>query len=215
MAEVDTKSTVSEDHQAAEKQEVSSNPYNKDEGVAVSVEKEEEVKRKHFSTLGLIGLSYAILNTWAASSGSIYIGLSSGGPTSVVYGTILGTFGALCIAASLAEMCHVIPTKGAQYHWCYAFAFDLKWQRCLSYFSGWMGTSGWIALTSTAPYLTAQSIIVIIQLFHPDFNLGSWFTFLIYMVITVYAALVNIFGIKIMNSMNTAALIVGNTDEEV
>jgi hypothetical protein len=168
----------------------------------------DDPKRKHFSSFALIGLSFAILNTWAASSGSIYIGMSSGGPTSIIYGTIAGTLGALAIATSLAEMCHVIPSKGAQYHWCYAFAFDSRWQRPLSYFSGFMGTAAWIALTSTAPYLTAQSIIVQIQVFHPDFTIGPWFTFVVYMALTAYGALVNIFGIKAMNAMNTASLVV-------
>lgn len=65
----------------------------------------EEHKRDHFSPLALIGLSFAMLNSWVANSGSMYIGLASGGPVSVVYGNIFGTLAALTIATSLAEIC--------------------------------------------------------------------------------------------------------------
>ncbi|PWN87635.1 amino acid transporter [Acaromyces ingoldii] len=180
----------------------------KEEGAEVSLEELNNgaTQPKHFSTMALLGLSYAILNTWGASSGSIYIGLGSGGPVSVVWGTVVGTLGALAIACSLAEMCQVIPTKGAQYHWCFSLADGRRSQRFLSYMSGWMGTAGWLALTSTAPFLTAQSIQINIQLFHPTFQPGPWFQFVLYMALSVYAALINAFGVRLMNSLNTAAL---------
>lgn len=200
----------------------------KEEGAEVSLEELNNgaTQPKHFSTMALLGLSYAILNTWGASSGSIYIGLGSGGPVSVVWGTVVGTLGALAIACSLAEMCQVIPTKGAQYvllyprdirrqrlhrhryHWCFSLADGRRSQRFLSYMSGWMGTAGWLALTSTAPFLTAQSIQINIQLFHPTFQPGPWFQFVLYMALSVYAALINAFGVRLMNSLNTAALFV-------
>ncbi len=78
----------------------------------------------HFSPLALLGLSFAALNTWAASSGTVFIGLSSGGSTSVLWGTLVGTLASLTIALSLSELCHIMPTKGAQYHWAFLLAPD-------------------------------------------------------------------------------------------
>lgn len=60
---------------------------------------------KHFSTFALIGLSCSILNTWPASTQSLWVGMSAGGPVAVLYGTIAGTLGALTICLSLAEIC--------------------------------------------------------------------------------------------------------------
>lgn len=160
----------------------------------------------HFSTLALLGISYAILNTWAASSGSIYIGFAAGGPIAIVYGTIVGTIGALTIAISLAEMCHIFPTKGAQYHWVWLLMPEgFASRRFLSYISGWMGTAGWIALTSTAPLLSAQQILVNIQVFHSNFKPGVWFIFILYMGFSLYATIITIYGVKLFNKINSAA----------
>ncbi|MCO5590262.1 hypothetical protein L7F22_044231 [Adiantum nelumboides] len=161
----------------------------------------------HFSALALLGLSYAMLNTWGSSAGSIYIGLGAGGPVAIVYGTIVGTVGALSIATSLAEMCHVLPTAGAQYHWFFALSDkQSKSKRFFSYMSGWLGTAGWIALTATAPISSVQILLAIIQLFHPQFNPGNWFTFIVYMAVSILATIINIFGIHIMGKLNIASL---------
>lgn len=161
----------------------------------------------HFSALALLGLSYSMLNTWGSSAGSIYIGLAAGGPVAIVYGTIIGTIGALSIAASLAEMCHVLPTAGAQYHWFYALSDpNSTSKRFFSYMSGWLGTAGWIALTATAPLSSVQILVAIIQLFHPEFNPSNWFTFIIYMAVSIFSTLINIFGIHIMGKLNIASL---------
>ncbi|MCO5549742.1 hypothetical protein L7F22_003215 [Adiantum nelumboides] len=162
----------------------------------------------HFSKLALIGLSFAALNTWAASSGTIFIGLGAGGPTSVLWGTVVGTFAALTISISLAELCHLMPTKGAQYHWTFLLAPNRSSDkyRFLSYLSGWLGTAGWLCLTSTAPLLSAQNVLTNVQLYHPNFIPGVWFLFAIYMGFTLYAVIINIFGIKLLDKMNSAAL---------
>ena len=162
----------------------------------------------HFSPLALLGLAFASLNTWAASSGTIYIGLAAGGSTSVLYGTLFGTLASVTIALSLAELCHVMPTKGAQYHWAFLLAPDRESSgyRFLSYISGWMGTLGWVCLTSTAPLLTGQTILTLARLFHPDFTPGTWFIFSLYMAFALYAILINIFGIRILDRLNSAAV---------
>lgn len=64
-----------------------------------------EGNSQHFSMLGLLGISYAILNSWAANASSIYIGLNSGGPAGVLWGTLTATLGATANAASLSELC--------------------------------------------------------------------------------------------------------------
>lgn len=60
---------------------------------------------QHFTLASLLGLSYAILNSAVANSGSIYIGLASGGPVAVMYGTVTATICASITAFSLSELC--------------------------------------------------------------------------------------------------------------
>lgn len=94
-----------------------------------------------FSTLSIIGLAYAILNSWTAMAASLSVALPSGGTTAVLWGIVVACIGNLGTAASLAEICHVYttcscplippdttiltfptPTAGGQYH----FAFILS-----------------------------------------------------------------------------------------
>ena len=52
----------------------------------------------------VVGLAYAILNSWTAMATSLSIALPSGGPTAVVWGLIVSFLGNLAMSASLAEM---------------------------------------------------------------------------------------------------------------
>lgn len=163
------------------------------------------VPRKHFSTIALIGLSFAILNSWAAASAAINLALGAGGPVGVVYGVLVGTIFASTIALSLAELCHIFPSVGGQYHWAYAMA-PKRYRAPVAYFAGWIGTTGWIALASSAPLYAGSTIMGLISIYHPNYHPGVWLLFCIYMAITAYAGAVNIFGTRLLDRMNTAAL---------
>lgn len=50
---------------------------------------------RSFSPLAMLGLAFAILNSWTALAASLSLALPSGGPTSVLWGLIsmsLGSF---------------------------------------------------------------------------------------------------------------------------
>lgn len=59
--------------------------------------------QRNFSTLSMLGLTFAILNSWTALSASLSLALPSGGPTSVIWGLVTAGVCNLCLAASLAE----------------------------------------------------------------------------------------------------------------
>ncbi|KAH8431478.1 uncharacterized protein LDX57_009141 [Aspergillus melleus] len=73
--------------------------------------------QRNFSTLSMLGLAFAVLNSWTALSASLSISLTSGGSTSVIWGLVTAGTCNLCIAASLAEFLSAYPTAGGQYHW--------------------------------------------------------------------------------------------------
>jgi amino acid transporter len=70
-----------------------------------------ELKR-NFSPLAMLGLAFAILNSWTALSASLSLALPSGGTTSVVWGLVTAGICNLCLAASLAEFLSAYPTAG-------------------------------------------------------------------------------------------------------
>ena len=70
-----------------------------------------ELKR-NFSPIAMLGLAFAILNSWTALSASLSLALPSGGSTSVVWGLVTAGICNLCLAASLAEFLSAYPTAG-------------------------------------------------------------------------------------------------------
>lgn len=71
--------------------------------------------QRNFSPLSMLGLAFAILNSWTALSASLSLALPSGGPTSVVWGLVTAGICNLCLAASLAEFLSAYPTAGGEY----------------------------------------------------------------------------------------------------
>jgi choline transport protein len=70
--------------------------------------------QRNFSPLSMLGLAFAILNSWTALSASLSLALPSGGPSSVIWGLITAGICNLCLAASLAEFLSAYPTAGGQ-----------------------------------------------------------------------------------------------------
>lgn len=72
---------------------------------------------RNFSLLSMLGLAFAILNSWTALAASMSLALPSGGPSAVLWGLITAGIFNLALAASLAEFMSAYPTAGGQYHW--------------------------------------------------------------------------------------------------
>ncbi|XXG95299.1 hypothetical protein Hte_001560 [Hypoxylon texense] len=163
----------------------------------------QELKR-NFSMISMLGLAFAILNTWTALAASISLALPSGGPSSVIWGLMVAGICNLCLAASLAEFLSAWPTAGGQYHWAAIVAWK-NWSRSLSYATGWINVSGWVALTATGGLLGSTFIINIISLLHPDYEAEPWHQFLIYIAFTLISLLINAFSTRLLPLFTKAA----------
>ncbi len=165
----------------------------------------QELKR-NFSTLSMLGLAFAILNSWTALSASLSLALPSGGPTAVIWGLVTSGICDLCLAASLAEFLSAYPTAGGQYHWVAVVSWE-GWVPILSWTTGWINVSGWIALTATGGLLGSQIITGIIAFMIPDYAAQRWHQFLIYVAYTLVAFLVNAFATRSLPLVGKAAFI--------
>ncbi|KAI2627665.1 amino acid transporter [Hypoxylon sp. NC1633] len=163
----------------------------------------QELKR-NFSMISMLGLAFAILNTWTALAASITVALPSGGPSSVIWGLVVAGVCNLCLAASLAEFLSAYPTAGGQYHWAAIVAWK-NWSRGISYVTGWINVSGWVALTSTGGLLGSTFVINIISLLHPDYEAEAWHQFLIYIAFTLIALAINAFSTRLLPLFTKAA----------
>jgi len=164
-----------------------------------------ELKR-NFSPLAMLGLAFAILNSWTALSASLSLALPSGGPTSVIWGLVTAGICNMCLAASMAEFLSAYPTAGGQYHWVAVISWK-KWVPILSWICGWINTSGWIALTATGGLLGSQLVVGVFTLMIPNYTAERWHQFLIYIAYNLFAFLVNALGNNLLNMFNKAAII--------
>ncbi|EKD20171.1 uncharacterized protein L3040_004041 [Drepanopeziza brunnea f. sp. 'multigermtubi'] len=160
--------------------------------------------KRNFSPLAMLGLAFAILNSWTALAASLSLALPSGGPTSVLWGLITAGVCNLCLAVSLAEFLSAYPTAGGQYHWVAVISWR-PWVPLLSWITGWINVSGWIALICSGGLLGSQLIMGVISLVHPAFVARRWHQFLIYIGYNVAAFLVNAFMTAALPSITRAA----------
>lgn len=165
----------------------------------------EILHRKRFSALAIVGLAFAILNSPTAASASLSVVIVSGGPVAAIWGMLISAIGVLCIAASMAEICSVLPTPGGPYHFVYRLAPE-SIQVGLAYFTGWLAAAGWVCLTATTSSLAGSLIVGIIALLHPNYEEKSWHEFLIYIAFAIGAWCVNVFAVKALDGINKAAL---------
>lgn len=161
---------------------------------------------RQFSRWTMLGLSFAILNSWTALAASLSLALPSGGPISIIWGLVTAGVCNLSLAASLAEFLSAYPTAGGQYHWV-AMIAPQSLKRSLSWVTGWINMSGWVALVATNSSLASTLIVNIISLQVPEYEFKNWHQFLIYLGITAIAFTINAFFYTLLPRINGFALI--------
>lgn len=162
--------------------------------------------QRNFSKISMLGLAFAILNSWTALATSLPLALPSGGPSAIIWGLLVAGLCNLCLAASLAEFLSAYPTAGGQYHW----AAIISWRRfspAISFATGWINVAAWVCLTATGGLLGSQLIVGLIALFSgdPDYESQPWQQFLIYIAYTLTAFLINAFANRLLAYFTKAA----------
>ena len=72
---------------------------------------------RYLSSKPIISFGLTLQASWEAVAISFQSALLNGGPSALVYGMLLSTFGSSAMAATLAEMASINPAVGAQYRW--------------------------------------------------------------------------------------------------
>lgn len=97
---------------------------------------------------------------------------------------------------------HVWPTQGAHYCWTFALYRNREATRFLSYTVGFITTAGWIALTSTAPFLAGEAVVSAVVMYYPEWVPETWAMFVTYMFFVIYSTTLTIFGARILDMVN-------------
>ncbi|KAF5262505.1 hypothetical protein FOXYS1_6774 [Fusarium oxysporum] len=154
---------------------------------------QEGALQQRLSTLTMVAMAFAILNTWIALAGTMAYILPSGGSVSFIYGFIVCVLCNLALAASLGEMAALWPTAGGQYHFMYAICTP-RWKRPMSFFIGW---------TNIAAQLVSAAAVVASN---NAYEATQWKTYLFFLAILTFGTVGNVWGNKILGCWNDMAL---------
>lgn len=166
--------------------------------------KKQEFQR-NFSLLSALGFCSVYMATWEFVLVSLSVGFANGGFAGLFWCFITTVTCYATIVASLAEMESMAPTAGGQYHWVSEFA-PSKWQRILSYASGWMSTLGWLASVASSTYVVATQIEAMIQVYQPDYGFSSWQYLLLQWAFTLITIVFNTYGAGFLPALETGSL---------
>lgn len=162
---------------------------------------QSDLDRNSFSDLSMLGMAFAIVNTWCAIGTTINASLPSGGPSSAVWGIVIAGIFNLCCGLSLAEFLSAYPTAGGQYHWA-AVASWKSTRRGVSYITGWINLAAWVCLAAANCLLVSGIITSYAELVNPSFHATPWQRFLLYIAVDVIAFAYNLFANRFLSLLN-------------
>ncbi|KAF4634826.1 hypothetical protein G7Y89_g3275 [Cudoniella acicularis] len=125
----------------------------------------KQVLKRRFGVVSMTGFSCGLMSTWE--------GLLVGGPAGLIYGLFFVWIGNLCLFTNMGEMSSMIPTAGGQYHWVSILA-PAQSRKFLSFLTGWLSVSGWIATMAATSFFVAGLIEAMVTQSNPDFSMTAW-----------------------------------------
>ncbi|KAH0613863.1 uncharacterized protein H6S33_005749 [Morchella sextelata] len=120
-----------------------------------------------FSKWTLLGVSFALTNSWFGISASLVTGISSGGPIVTVYGIVIIAIINGCVAISLSELVSAMPNSGGQYFWASELS-PKKYANFLAYTTGAIGYAGSLFTCASVALAIGSALMGMIQLNHPN-----------------------------------------------
>ncbi|KAJ5464493.1 uncharacterized protein N7458_000179 [Penicillium daleae] len=165
------------------------------------------VLKRNFGILSILGFSCTVLGTWEGMLGTFLSPVTNGGPGGAVYGFIFAWVGTVCIFVVLSELASMAPTAGGQYHWA-AMLAPIKFQKFLSYITGWFTIIGWQCGFAASAFLTGTMIQGTAVLAHSKYDALPWQGTLIVWLALLVALLVNLAGGKLLPRLEAVVLVV-------
>jgi len=163
---------------------------------------------RYISFIPAIAFNANLQATWESVAVSFQAGLLNGGPTSLVWGSLIAWIGSMAMAASLAEMASMNPTVGAQYRWTSMFAPP----RVLSpafwgLLQGWITVFAWIATCAQPAFLLATVIQGMIVLTDASYVYERWHGTLLAWALFAIPVVINIFARRVLPGLEVVGVV--------
>ncbi|KAJ5512918.1 Amino acid/polyamine transporter I [Penicillium fimorum] len=165
----------------------------------------QEFKR-NMRPLAALSFASVLQATWEYLIMSNYQGLENGGLAGMFWSYIWTFIGFGFIIASLSEMASIAPTDGGQYHWVSEFSSP-RYQKFLSYITGWMSVLAWQAGTASGSFLTGTIIQGLISVHNPDYDPKGWQGTLLVFAMVLVSYIFNVYASKLMPILSNLLMI--------
>src|SRR6476620_9795426 len=158
---------------------------------------------RSWSGFSNFAISFSIISILAGCFTNFGAGFNNGGPISISWSwPILGVF-ILIIGFTMSELVSAYPTSGGIYWWASKLGGPAA-----GFFTGWLNLIGLVAVTAGVAYGCATFIDLTISTYSESYA-GSYSltrVFLIFVVVLVLAAVLNIFSSHLMAMMNNVSV---------
>ncbi|CDS00330.1 hypothetical protein [Sporisorium scitamineum] len=165
---------------------------------------QSETLIRQFGLLPLLGVGLLGAGYWAGQIVTMTTVLGVGGPPGLFWGTFLCAFYILCIAISLAELASAYPTSGGVLDWAYEGSSNSS-RKFVAWTTAWLNTFAWIVTATTWASLVAQQVLALAVLYHPDYVIKQWHTWIVLQFVLIVSLVVNVFGVKMMPALDKSA----------
>src|SRR5919199_610637 len=155
--------------------------------------------RRHMSGFTNFAVSFTIISILSGCLTLYGYGMNTGGPVLIVWGWPFVGIMTLFVGLAMAEVCSSYPTAGGLYYWAAKLAPSNgpAW----SWFTGWFNFLGQVAVTAGIDFGAAFFLNAYLDL-QFGFDTRPWHTILLFALILLLHAVVNIQGVRFVGRLN-------------
>ena len=162
----------------------------------------QELNRS-WSGFSNFAISFSIISILAGCFTSFALGWNNGGPAAIAWGWPIISAFILVIGLCMSELVSAFPTSGGIYWW----ASKLGGPQA-GYYTGWLNLIGLLAIDASVAYGCASFLDTTIGTFNSSYagNYSLKRVFLLFMLVLLLAALVNIFSSHLLAVLNNISV---------
>jgi amino acid transporter len=173
-----------------------------DEATLARLGYKQELNRS-WSGFSNFAISFSIISILAGCFTTFYQGWNNGGPIAISWGWPIISLFILIIGFTMSELVSAYPTSGGIYWWAAKMGGPAA-----GFFTGWLNLIGLLAVTASVAYGAATFVDLTLSTISDgwlaDYSLGR--VYVIFLVILVIAAGLNVFGGHLMAIVNNISV---------
>src|SRR3954451_11395084 len=176
--------------------------HNEDEALLARLGYRQDLNRS-WSGFSNFAISFSIISILAGCFTNYQAGFNNGGPISISWSwLILGAF-ILIIGFTMSELVSAYPTSGGIYYWASKLGGPAA-----GFYTGWLNLIGLVAVTAGVAYGCATFIDLTVSTWSKSYadNYSLNRVFVIFLIVLVLIALLNIFSGHLMAIMNNVSV---------